>query len=262
VKDFIGKKFTLAVIALVLAALACNLPSQKPNTDAVLTAIAGTEQATAATSTPTTSSTVFVTVSTATNCRTGPGTNYDLVLVFQPGQTAEVVGKYTPSNYWIIKTPTGGTCWLWGAYAAVQGDTSTLAEMVPPAPPPTTVAQNPTKVPKNKSSPTATSAAVVNPNPILVNPGLYSVLAPSQPSNLTIQTDCTPPGRDVELTWSNVSGADGYYVYENGNQISQQQNTRLNHLNPSLPSGNITYGVAAYNSYGTSAQTKVTSYCP
>ena len=163
----------LAISALVIAILACNAPAQRPNTNTVPPAIAGTQPAGAATSVPAAiPSTPIVTVSTATNCRSGPDPSYALVLVFQPGATAEVIGKYTPANYWIIKTPTGGTCWLWGAYATVQGNVSTLAEIAPPAPPATEVAQNPTKTPK-APKPTATKVAVINP--ILINPGIIKI---------------------------------------------------------------------------------------
>ena len=92
-----------------------------------------------------------VSVTTATNCRTGPDINYSLVLTFQPGASAVVVGKYSPANYWIINTPTGGTCWLWGAYATVQGDTSTLPEIAAPAPPPV-AAVEPTEEPPSGDS--------------------------------------------------------------------------------------------------------------
>jgi len=84
-----------------------------------------------------TSSAVLLTVSVATNCRTGPDTVYDRLSVLDVGQTAEAVGRYTPSNYWIIQNPGGsGTCWLWGEYVTVvAGDPRTLPEMTPPPSP-------------------------------------------------------------------------------------------------------------------------------
>jgi hypothetical protein len=64
--------------------------------------------------------------------------------VLQVGEQAEVVGKNTVANYWVIKNPdASGTCWLWGMYATVEGDTTNLPEITPPptptSPPPTTV---------------------------------------------------------------------------------------------------------------------------
>jgi len=100
------------------------------------------------TATPTPTSTLgvpMVSVSTTTNCRTGPGTDYDIVSSLGPGQMAEVVGKYSGGNYWVIKTPGGGgNCWLWGQYATITGNTDKLPEMIPPPAPPTSV---PTAIP-------------------------------------------------------------------------------------------------------------------
>ncbi|HUI90156.1 MAG TPA: SH3 domain-containing protein [Anaerolineales bacterium] len=274
-KSFLGRNLALAIIALVLAGLACNLPEQKSATTATPTT--GTEGTSAATQTPastTTSSTPTVTVSAATNCRTGPGTNYDLVLIFQPGATAEVVGKYTPTNYWIIKTPTGGTCWLWGAYATVQGDTSSLAEIEPPASGPPEVAQNSTNTPKASKAPKATATATnsfVLQNPGLNQGNILKALFPSAPSSLSVTTTCTyktifplPPQLSVRtdhLSWSAVSNATGYYVYENGSKISSTIGTSIN-LIGAKSSGNISFGVASYNSLGTSSTTSKNSTCP
>ncbi len=82
----------------------------------------------------TSSGAVTVTVSRNTNCRQGPGQGFDEVYALTPGMTAEVVAKNTYTNYWIIKIPDGSgrTCWLWGQYATVSGDTSTLADVTTP----------------------------------------------------------------------------------------------------------------------------------
>lgn len=77
-----------------------------------------------------------VTVSQSTNCRTGPSQEFSDIYALGIGQTAEVVGKNTFNNYWIIKIPDGSgkTCWLWGRYATVSGDTAALAEAATPTP--------------------------------------------------------------------------------------------------------------------------------
>lgn len=79
---------------------------------------------------------VTVTVSQNTNCRTGPSQDFKDIFSLGIGQTAEVVGKNTLNNYWIIKIPDGSgkTCWLWGRYATVSGDTAGLAEAATPTP--------------------------------------------------------------------------------------------------------------------------------
>jgi len=279
VKYFIGRKLTLAVILLVIAGLACNLPAQNSGSGATPTATTGTDQAGSATQTPapqatSPSSTVTVTVSTMTNCRTGPGTNYDLVLTFQPGATAEVVGKYSPANYWIIKTPTGGTCWLWGAYATVQGDTSSLAEIAPPSSGSNEVAQNPTNTPKATKTPNAAATATATHSLVFQNPGIINqgnvlkALYPSAPASLSVSTTCTYnifpvtlKVRTDHLSWSSVSNATGYYVYENGSKISGTAATSIN-LVGATSTGIVSFGVAAYNSFGTSSTTSKSSKCP
>ncbi|MGB9640448.1 MAG: hypothetical protein ACPL4H_06010, partial [Anaerolineales bacterium] len=81
---------------------------------------------------PSPSSSVYVQVTTATNCRKGPGQSYDAIGALQVGERALVVGKYPPANYWIIEDPRGGgTCWLWGQYATIEGDASQLPIMTP-----------------------------------------------------------------------------------------------------------------------------------
>jgi hypothetical protein len=81
-----------------------------------------------------TPSTVIVRVSADTNCRSGPGVDYDIVGALTIGQQAEVVGISSTTEYWIINNPNGtGTCWLWGEHVTITGDTAALQEYaVPP----------------------------------------------------------------------------------------------------------------------------------
>ncbi len=92
-----------------------------------------------------TSGTPMVGVSVQTNCRAGPGKVYDVLGIVNVGETAQVLGRYgynegIPANdYWIIKLPSNPsiTCWLWGMYATVVGNTSFLPIFnAPPTPTP------------------------------------------------------------------------------------------------------------------------------
>jgi hypothetical protein len=84
-----------------------------------------------------------VSVSVQTNCRSGPGDAYEILGMLNVGETAEVVGRNvyndgTPANdSWIIKLPSNPTvtCWLWGMYATVAGNTSGLPVISPPPTP-------------------------------------------------------------------------------------------------------------------------------
>jgi hypothetical protein len=77
-----------------------------------------------------------VSVSVDTNCRSGPAKIFDWVGALLVGEKAEVVGRSSEGDYWIIKNPDGsGTCWLWGYYATVTGPTAGLAVFTPPPTP-------------------------------------------------------------------------------------------------------------------------------
>ena len=153
--------FCIGALVIVACSVTVDLgtsPSSTPtqqNTDVnqVPTMIAQTLQAftqtalfaaPANTSTPTATATASGTpmpstlsVSVATNCYTGPNTNYGTVNIIYPGTTVTVVGKDTADNYWIIDVPgyPATTCWLSGRYASVNGDISDLpAPATPPLP--------------------------------------------------------------------------------------------------------------------------------
>jgi hypothetical protein len=81
--------------------------------------------------------TIRLTVSADTNCRTGPGTAYTKVGVMLPGQTAEVLGRSSTNDNWIIRLPSDPLtiCWLWGQYVTVVGDPSRLPVITPPPTP-------------------------------------------------------------------------------------------------------------------------------
>jgi hypothetical protein len=78
-----------------------------------------------------------VSVSVQTNCRFGPGSAYDVLGIMNVGETAQVVGRNASSDYWIIKLPSNPaiTCWLWGKYATVVGNTTGLPVATPPSTP-------------------------------------------------------------------------------------------------------------------------------
>ena len=155
----------LASASLVLAILACNVPvEQVQPPDEVQTAAALTVQAamsppsqsptrtsspspSPATRTPTrtsspdetttttpTYSVPMVTVRESTNCRTGPGEEYEIIVIYLTGKELEITGRYDPGNFWLVRSsesPTG-TCWLWGEFVDVTGSYWTVASVTPP----------------------------------------------------------------------------------------------------------------------------------
>jgi len=82
----------------------------------------------------------MVSVSTSTFCRSGPGTIYDQLGTLYVGQKARVLGRNEYNDTWVIELPADPpvTCWLWGHYATVTGDTDGLPVIeTPPTPTPT-----------------------------------------------------------------------------------------------------------------------------
>jgi len=276
-----AKRYHLAFSVLLIAILACNAPGgqQLSPSDlaATITAQAQTlqaptspadTQAIAAASTP---SGAEVSVTSATNCRTGPSTAYDLIFTMNPGQTVPVVGKNTQTNYWIINNPTGGTCWLWGQNAVVTGDTASLPEYPSPPPPPTSPPKA-TKTPKPTKTPTETSSGNP-PKPILTFKPIFTLvlLLPTAPTNLAQNRSCseyfqglTPKWKEeVTLTWQASANQTGYKIYKNGSSISTIPATSTSYhitLNYDVGTGGPLYdnfGVEAYNSGGASQRPSI-----
>jgi hypothetical protein len=80
----------------------------------------------------------LVSVTMQTNCRSGPGSDYEVLGMLNVGESAEVVGRSQYADYWVIKLPAAPepACWLWGQYAALRGDAGSLP-VIPPPPTPT-----------------------------------------------------------------------------------------------------------------------------
>ena len=96
---------------------------QSPTTIATIVSPNATAtQAVAVTRTPT-YSVPMLTVQEQTNCRSGPGQEYEILVTYLSGKELEIVGRYEPDNYWLVKadeSPTGN-CWLWGEFVEVTG---------------------------------------------------------------------------------------------------------------------------------------------
>jgi hypothetical protein len=87
-----------------------------------------------------------ISVSVATNCRTGPGKVYPLVGALLVGKTVPVYARDTLGNYWYIRNPdiNSDFCWVWGGYATVLGPSMLLPVFTPPPTPTSTATPLPT----------------------------------------------------------------------------------------------------------------------
>jgi hypothetical protein len=156
----------LAFLVLIGSTLACNVPgSAQPvsvndqaatvialtlqaltptGSDIPLTATATVTPRAISTTTPTraatttitpTFSTPMLTVQQQTNCREGPGQNYEVVFTYLPNKKLQILGRYDPTNYWLVKSDesSAGHCWLWGEYVEVKGSYWAVPSVTPPA---------------------------------------------------------------------------------------------------------------------------------
>lgn len=259
------KPMYAALIVVLVAALACNLPDSgsAPNLDEAYTLIAQTAQAATltagiptATVTPGPSPTPpsiapIVTVSSDTNCRTGPNIGYTFVMLFTTGMNAEVVQKHTPSGYWVIKYPggNGATCWLWGQYASVTGETAGLPEGVPPPLPPTATPPPAAPNPPNQVHISCTS--VNNSHKV----GDFWILS----------WEWT-----VELEWNDDSdNEEGFSVYKDGTllgTVGPGQESYTDVFSTGIfiaPAPTYVYGVQSFNDFGASViKEREISECP
>ena len=135
--------------------------------------------------------------------------------------------KISPYN------PAGGTCWLWGQYAVVSGNTATLPEYTPP----------PTPTPSLPAAPTNVAIAKVCQPSV---PGIYIYLG--------------------TLTWKNkANNAKGSKIYFNGGLLATLP---PNSTSSSVPGGGfpqgtvLTMGVQAFNDAGASNIVTATMSCP
>jgi hypothetical protein len=264
----ISKKTIFVGLIFILGLSACNLPSQatpdplEEAEDAVTaTLLALTANPPPATETPVntplptetgtitptyTPSVPMVTVSTNTNCRTGPGVVYDLIGALLVGEQAVVVGKFSAGNYWIINNPdASGTCWLWGQYATVTGNTAGLQEYAAPPTPTPTVTPTPTFTP--------------TPPP------------PNAPANVSVSKACVPLVLPQYMLTAIISWEDkstdetGFRVYRDGTLITTLGPNVIT-FNDSIPINMgvpVTYGVEAFNATGASSQTNANAViCP
>lgn len=158
-RSTVFKRSLLLIFTIIFSLTACNLPSaeQVPPPSDVQTAAALTVQAlltpsiTATvqpallsdTPTPTFAPTGTITptysipilkVLEQTNCRTGPGQEYEVLYTYLQWKELEIIGSYPQENYWLVKSDqsSSGSCWLWGEYVEVSGSYWAVPSVTPP----------------------------------------------------------------------------------------------------------------------------------
>jgi hypothetical protein len=130
------RKFLFLVLVAALV-LACNVPSTPVGVPGTTT-VTPTATFIAATFTPIGSTVPFAMPNDGPlNCRTGPGTTSQVLVVLAGTQSAEIVGKNPENTWWYVKNPylDGTFCWVIGIFVNVTGDISQTAVVGVPATP-------------------------------------------------------------------------------------------------------------------------------
>ncbi|OQX61149.1 MAG: hypothetical protein B6I38_09375 [Anaerolineaceae bacterium 4572_5.1] len=249
-------------IILAFAVSACNLPSSTPASSPkeklIGTSVAQTMEAVKAqpptatnapTHTPTKlppTLTATITLTTTptptyalpilsfegdTNCRSGPGLNYEIIGTYIEGEKAEILGRHPSEDFWVVKAPYGeGDCWVVGDYASASGSYLVVPTMTPP----------PTNTPSPPIAPTL------------------------QEYNYACNWDGSQTNMTMTMVWSDwADNEDGYRIYRNGVLIidlSANTTTYVDVVAVNLTQ-TITYGIEAYNSSGVSGQATFSASC-
>ena len=146
---------TLLIVLLLFLTSACSAPTQDPGEPPTQESGQAEEKADPdspappdpTTPTPSPTSTPLPTFTSTpaplanitgnTNCRTGPGSVYDLLHTYLAGNQVELLGKSPDGFFWYTSDQAGivPDCWLWGQYATPVGDTALLPVFTPPPTP-------------------------------------------------------------------------------------------------------------------------------
>ena len=58
------------------------------------------------------------------NCRSGPGTGYDIVAGLKLDQSFLIIGRSNSGIWWQVEAAISGTCWIWENLIEICGDTT------------------------------------------------------------------------------------------------------------------------------------------
>jgi len=191
------------------------------------TPVASATPASAVTRTPT-YSVPMLTVREQTNCRTGPGQDYEVLFTYLPGKELEIVGRYDQDNYWLVKsdeTPTG-TCWLWGEFVEVTGSYWAVSSVTPP--------------------PTSTKAP------------------PQAPSLQEWNFDCSGGALVFTISWTDrATDETGYRFFRNGEAVAELPPNSTSYVDTfEFTAGeSVDYYLQVYSPYGSANSSIIRVTC-
>ena len=200
-------------------------------TSATTTTTTPLSTATKGAGTPTitpTYSTPMLTVLQQTNCREGPGQDYQVIFTYLASRKLEIAGRYEPTNFWLVKSPDAqsGTCWLWGEYVELSGSYWVVPTLTPP--------------------PTATLAP------------------PQAPSLKNWNYDCSGGNLNFILEWEDrATNETGYRIFRNGEAVVElaANSTSFTESIPMEAGKETTYYLQVYGPSGTANSSLIKVSC-
>jgi uncharacterized protein YgiM (DUF1202 family) len=246
----------ILAMTLALALAACSLPNRNEpqptqgiDQSLVGTIAAATLQAMAtqtstitptapATSTPTKTPTITPTNGPVTlkfngntNCRKGPGENYDVVIVLKTGLEVEAIGRVDKTNYWLVKRPDSAeTCWASADFAQTSGNAQALPTVTPP----------PTPTPKPPTAPAWSTW------------------------NFTCDFASGGSTINMNLVWTDRSGDEtGFTVYRDGQSIATLGPNTTSYTDSAFVATgkSVSYKVEVYNDAGKASTSTISASC-
>lgn len=231
---------SIFIITMALVS-SCNIPTNITTDPAISTSAALTVQAAissagvlASATAPASGGNVTVTptfsepsisVEEVTNCRTGPGTNFERVTQITPGEQIKIIGVFA-SNYWVVST-SAGICWVSAEFATPMGSVQAVPTVTAPATPTGNAPQG-------------------------VSLQKWDIFCNYQTNEA-----------DVTIRWSDEDNETGYRVVRNGNVIAElPENTTQFIETISLLSGqSVGYTIEAFNGIGATSSKAIALYC-
>jgi hypothetical protein len=212
------------IAAMTLEAMATPTPTQTPTPTPAVT-ITQTPTITPTYSAPT------LLFNGNTNCRKGPGAEYEVVTVMRSGQKVEAAGRLEKTNYWLVKQPgSAETCWVADDFAQSSGSLHLLPTVTaPPAPTPRP------------------------PNPPAWSTWNYTCDFASGGSNI-----------NMNLVWTDRSNDEGgYLIYRNGQTIANLGPNATTFTDVAYVAAGqaVSYKVEAYNKSGSASTSTISATC-
>ena len=233
------KRMIVSLCTAGILLSSCNVPAADQTDSEMATAAAMTVQAAIDNATPLASpvlgqsnaevtatySQPFASVEDVTNCRTGPGVNYERVTQILPTDSVKMIGFFPP-NYWIVST-NAGECWIAGEFVTPSGSYAAVPTVTAP---PTPEAKAPEGVSLQK----------------------WEIFCNYETNEA-----------NVTIIWSDKDDETGYRILRNGELAAElsANSTQFGEVITLLAGQSVGYNVIAFNAAGSAASKTITLSC-